>query len=138
MLGAQFLRSITVPRQCPGRRSDGHTVRRDSRADHVPLPDLVAAGDHSPMRIPAVQARSRGWDVSSRVGEEMKSAESELKWFQFRQRLIQWRNRQTQDQLDAVERSEERLVSILQKRYGYTRLQARSELHKHYSKARLE
>jgi hypothetical protein len=68
----------------------------------------------------------------------MKLVEIELKWFQFRERFIDWQKQQQQDQLDAVERSEDRSVSILQKRYGYTRSQARDELHKHYSKARLE
>ena len=64
----------------------------------------------------------------------MKLVEIELKWFQFGERFNDWRKQQEQDQLDAVERS----VTILQKRYGYTRSQARSELLKHYAKARLE
>ena len=68
----------------------------------------------------------------------MKIVDAELKWFQFRERLINWQKRLREHELDAVERSEERSVSILQKRYGYTRAQATSELRKHYSKARLE
>jgi hypothetical protein len=35
------------------------------------------------------------------------------------------------------ERAQERSISILQKRFGYTREKAKSELSKHYSKARL-
>ena len=68
----------------------------------------------------------------------MKIVDAELKWFQFRERLMNWQKRLREHQLDAVERSEERSVSILQKRYGYTRAQATAELRKHYSKARLE
>ena len=67
----------------------------------------------------------------------MKIAVAELKWFQFRQRIIEWQKKRNEDQLARVERAEERSVRILQKRYGYTREQATSELRKHYSKARL-
>ena len=68
----------------------------------------------------------------------MKNAAAELKWFQFRQRIINWRKKRDEDQLARLEHAEERSVRILQKRYGYTREQARSELRKHYSKARLD
>jgi hypothetical protein len=67
----------------------------------------------------------------------MKIVVTKLKWFQFRERLIDWRRKRNEDQLDIVDRAEARSISILQKRYGYTREQAASELHKHYSKARL-
>lgn len=67
----------------------------------------------------------------------MKTAVAELKWFQFRERMIDWRKKRDELHLAAVERSEERSVRILQKRYGYTREQATTELRKHYSKARL-
>ncbi len=67
----------------------------------------------------------------------MKIAVAELKWFQFRERMLEWRKRRHEDQLARVERAEERSVRILQKRYGYTKEQATSELRKHYSKARL-
>lgn len=63
---------------------------------------------------------------------------AELKWFQFRQRIIDWQKKRNEDQLAMVERAEEHSVRILQKRYGYTKEQAVSELRKHYSKARLD
>ena len=68
----------------------------------------------------------------------MKIAVAELKWFQFRQRIIEWQKKRNEAQLAKVERAEERSVRILQNRYGYTREQATSELRKHYSKARLD
>ncbi len=67
----------------------------------------------------------------------MKIAVPELKWFQFRERMIDWRKRRDERQLARIERAEERSVRILQKRYGYTKEQATAELRKHYSKARL-
>ena len=67
----------------------------------------------------------------------MKIAVAELKWFQFRERMIDWRKRRDERQLARIERAEERSVRILQKRYGYTKEQATAELRKHYSKARL-
>jgi hypothetical protein len=67
----------------------------------------------------------------------MKIAVAELKWFQFRERMIDWLKKRDEHRLATIERAEERSVSILQKRYGYTREQATSELRKHYSKARL-
>lgn len=68
----------------------------------------------------------------------MKIAMPELKWFQFRERIIDWQKKRRQDQLALVERAEEHSIRILQTRYGYTREQAAAELHKHYSKARLD
>ena len=68
----------------------------------------------------------------------MKIVAAEVQWFQFRQRIIEWQKKRNEDQLAKVERAEERSVRILQKRYGYTREQATSELRKHYSKARLD
>jgi hypothetical protein len=61
-----------------------------------------------------------------------------LKWFQFRQRLVFWQKQLDEDQLARVERAEEHSVSILQKRYGYTKAQATSQLRKYYSNARLD
>jgi hypothetical protein len=54
---------------------------------------------------------------------------------EFRQKIINWWNKHREDQLDRVDRTQERSISILQKRYGYTREQAAYELNKHYSKA---
>ena len=67
----------------------------------------------------------------------MKITVAELKWFQFRERMIEWQKKRYEQQLARIERAEERSVRILQKRYGYTKEQATSELRKHYSKARL-
>ena len=67
----------------------------------------------------------------------MKTTAAELKWFQFRERIIDWRQKRHQDERDVIDRARERSIGILQKRYGYTREQAASELDKHYSKARL-
>jgi hypothetical protein len=68
----------------------------------------------------------------------MKPAVAELKWFQFRQRIIDWQKNRRGDQLDKVDRAEERSIRILQRRYGFTKEQATYQLHKYYSKARLE
>jgi len=68
----------------------------------------------------------------------MKIAVAELKWFQFRLRIIDWKKKRNEAQLAKVELAEQRSVRILQKRYGYTKEQATSELRKHYSKARLD
>ena len=51
------------------------------------------------------------------------------------QEILQWRNKRRNDQLITVTSLHERSISILQKRYGYTKEQAASELDKHYSKA---
>lgn len=65
----------------------------------------------------------------------MKTTTTELKWFQFHQRIIDWRIKRQEDQLATHNRAEERSISILQKRYGYTKEQATTELRKQYSKA---
>jgi ABC-type phosphate transport system auxiliary subunit len=67
----------------------------------------------------------------------MKTDVVELKWFQFGQKIMNLRNKHIHDQLTRLYHEQERSVIILQKRYGYTREQAVSELNKHYSKARL-
>ena len=59
----------------------------------------------------------------------------ELKWAKSLQKILNWPNKHRNDQLAKVDRAHERSISILQKRYGYTREQAVSELSKHYSKA---
>ena len=68
----------------------------------------------------------------------MRIAVTELKWFQFRERIIRWQKKRDDEQLARVDRAEEHSISILQKRYGYSREQAKSELHKHYANARLD
>jgi hypothetical protein len=64
-------------------------------------------------------------------------APSESKWDAFRQKILNWRNKRRNDRPIKVNAADERSISLLQKRYGYTREQATSELDKHYSKARL-
>jgi hypothetical protein len=63
----------------------------------------------------------------------MTIARVHLKWFQFRQRILRHRS----DQGARVDHARERSISILQKRYGYDREKAVSELESHYSKAHL-
>ena len=58
-----------------------------------------------------------------------------LKWDEFRRKVINWRKKRRNDQLIKVTGVHERSISILQKRYGYTKEKAASELNKHYSKA---
>jgi hypothetical protein len=64
---------------------------------------------------------------------KMTPARANLKWFQFHQRIL----RQRSDQSARIDHARERSISILQKRYGYDREKAISELDRHYSKARL-
>lgn len=58
-------------------------------------------------------------------------------WDEIRQNIRNRRNKRSNDALIRLNSLQEQSISILQKRYGYTREQATSELHKHYSKARL-
>lgn len=68
----------------------------------------------------------------------MSTTVNELKWFQFRERIIDWQRKHAEDQIAAVDPGEEHSISILQKRYGFTREQAIYQLRKYYSKARLD
>ncbi|HEX5941402.1 MAG TPA: hypothetical protein VFY66_03955 [Anaerolineales bacterium] len=52
-----------------------------------------------------------------------------------RQTIINWQEKRHNDQIIKFNTVHERSISILQKRYGYTREQATSQLIKHYSKA---
>jgi len=54
---------------------------------------------------------------------------------EIRQKLIHWQEKRRDDKLIKFDRVHERSISILQKRYGYSREKATSELIKHYSKA---
>ncbi len=68
----------------------------------------------------------------------MKTVVAELKWFQFRERIIDWQKKHAEEQLAAVAPGEERSIGILQKRYGLTREQAIHQFRRYYSKARLD
>jgi hypothetical protein len=68
----------------------------------------------------------------------MKTVVAELRWFQFRERIVAWQKKQAEEQLVTVGPGEERSIGILQKRYGLTREQAIYQLRQYYSKARLD
>ncbi len=65
----------------------------------------------------------------------MTSVTNKLKWDEFYRNAFHWWNKRHNDQSTKVDRAYERSISILQKRYGYTREEAASQLNKHYSKA---
>jgi hypothetical protein len=58
---------------------------------------------------------------------------SKINWIKIRN----WLKKRSEDQLTKTSSKRERYIGILQKRYGYTKEEAASELDKHYSKARL-
>ena len=68
----------------------------------------------------------------------MMSAVNKSKWDEFYRNVFYWWNKRHTEQSTKVDGAGERSISILQKRYGYTREEAISQLNKHYSKARLE
>jgi len=57
----------------------------------------------------------------------------ESKWDEFRRKVLTWRQKRRNDQLFKVNSKNELSISILQKRYGYTREKAMDELNTHYS-----
>ena len=57
------------------------------------------------------------------------------KWNEFRQKVLSRWNQRRSDQLIKRNSAQERSLRILQKRYGYTREEAISQLEKHYSRA---
>ena len=59
----------------------------------------------------------------------------ENKWDDFRRHLLNWWNKGRHAQFSKVNSVRERSISILQKRYGYTKEQAASELDEHYPRA---
>ena len=58
-----------------------------------------------------------------------------LKWDDFRHKVLNWQAEHRSGQFTKLNSVRERSISILQKRYGYTREEATSQLDKHYSKA---
>ena len=64
-------------------------------------------------------------------------AMNDLKWYQFRKKVINWQNKRRSDQNSRVDHDRERSISVLQKRYGFDRDKAISELDRYYSRARL-
>ncbi|HUE97734.1 MAG TPA: hypothetical protein VMN99_00690 [Anaerolineales bacterium] len=65
----------------------------------------------------------------------MMIAAIKFKWDGFRRKFLNGHNKRRNDQLIRINSAHERSISILQKRYGYTREQAAYEFNKHYSKA---
>ena len=65
----------------------------------------------------------------------MKIAETERKWYDFPWKILSWQNKRRHAHLMKANSVRERSISILQKRYGYTREEATSQLDKHYSRA---
>ena len=57
------------------------------------------------------------------------------RWDGFRQQVLNWSNQRRSSQFMKVNSVRERSISILQKRYGYTREQAIYQLDKHYPRA---
>jgi hypothetical protein len=65
----------------------------------------------------------------------MKTAVTESKWDEFRRNLRNSWSKRRNDQFVKVNRVRERSISILQKRYGYTKEEATYQLDKHYPRA---
>ena len=63
----------------------------------------------------------------------MKNDFAEVNWKKFRK----WRKKRRDNQISKANSKREQSIGILQKRYGYTKEKATSELDEHYPKARL-
>ena len=61
-------------------------------------------------------------------------AAAQLRWNEFRRNLANKWNKRGEDQLTKMNNARERSIHILQKRYGYTREEATSQLDKHYTR----
>ena len=59
----------------------------------------------------------------------------DMRWYEFRRKVLDWRNKRRNDQFDKVSLVHERSISILQNRYGYSREEAIYQLENYYSKA---
>ncbi len=56
------------------------------------------------------------------------------RWKEFRGQLKEWWGELTEDDINRVDGSQERLVGILQQKYGYAKDRALSELSRHIDK----
>jgi DNA replication initiation complex subunit (GINS family) len=65
----------------------------------------------------------------------LNKAVLETKWDEWRRKVFDWRNKLHNDQLSKVDSVRERSISILQRRYGYTREQATYQLDEYYPRA---
>ena len=65
----------------------------------------------------------------------MKTAVTGSKWDEFRRNLRNSWSKRRNDQFVKVNRVRERSISLLQKRYGYTKEEATYQLDKHYPRA---
>ena len=61
----------------------------------------------------------------------------EVKWKEFSGKIRALRDKLSDDQLTLNNSQREQFARILQKRYGYTKEKAASELNEHYSKIKL-
>jgi uncharacterized protein YjbJ (UPF0337 family)/sporulation protein YlmC with PRC-barrel domain len=57
----------------------------------------------------------------------------EGKWVQMRGHIKEWWGKLTDDELDRVQGQRDRLVGLIQQKYGYTKAQAEQELDRHLS-----
>jgi hypothetical protein len=65
----------------------------------------------------------------------MMTTVSKLNWDELRRNVFEWWNTRSNDQFTKVNGMRERSISILQKRYGYTKEAAAYQLDNHYPKA---
>ena len=66
---------------------------------------------------------------------KMNLATIGLRWDEFRRQVLKPWNQRRNSRLLKADSLRERSIGILQKRYGYTREEATSQLDKHYSRA---
>jgi uncharacterized protein YjbJ (UPF0337 family) len=67
----------------------------------------------------------------------MKNDVVEAKWRKLPDKVRIWWKKRSEDRLIKANNKREQSIGILQKRYGYTKEKAASELDEHYPKARL-
>ncbi len=62
----------------------------------------------------------------------------EGQWKQIRGQMREWWGKLTDDDLDRVEGNTEKLVGLLQERYGYNKVQAEAEVTRRLSEYRMQ
>ena len=68
---------------------------------------------------------------------KMTIADIRFRWNEFFQNILNRKSKRYSIQLARGDLARERSIRLLQNRYGYSKEQAKSELSKHYSKAKL-
>ena len=66
----------------------------------------------------------------------MRDAVFEAKWKQMRDQIRVWWDRLSDGDVDQIAGRYERLVSVLQEKYGYTRAEVEAEITRHMAPAR--